>query len=43
MTEEQKAKMRAKRAAKAVAKENLAAANSTPKSLSILSDAVVLQ
>lgn len=43
MTEEQKAKMRAKRAAKAVAKENLAAANSTPKSLSNLSDAVILQ
>ena len=33
----------AKRVAKAVAKENLAAANSTPKSLSTLSDAVVFQ
>lgn len=43
MTEEQKAKMRAKRAAKSVAKENLAAANSTPTSLSTLRDAVVLQ
>ena len=50
-SEETKALMRekaldraaAKRAAKAVAKENLAAANSTPKSLSILSDAVILQ
>ena len=39
MTEEQKAKMREKRAAK----ENLAAANSTPTSLSTLSDAVILQ
>lgn len=43
MTEEQKAKMRAKRAAKAVAKENLAAANSTPTSLSTLNDAVIFQ
>ncbi|MBR6888813.1 MAG: GIY-YIG nuclease family protein [Selenomonadaceae bacterium] len=43
MTEEQKAKMRAKKAAKAVAKENLAAANSTPKSLSTLNDAVIFQ
>ncbi|MBR0261010.1 MAG: GIY-YIG nuclease family protein [Selenomonadaceae bacterium] len=51
MTEEQKAKMRAKRAAtiaakraaKAVAEENLFAANSTPTSLSILSNAVIFQ
>ena len=43
MTEEQKAKMRAKRVAKAVAKENLAAANSTPTNLSTLNDAVILQ
>ena len=33
----------AKRVAKAVAKENLAAANSTPTSLATLSDAVILQ
>ena len=42
MTEEQKAKMRAKRAAKAVAEENLAAANTTLTSLSNLLDAVIL-
>lgn len=50
-SEETKAKMRekalaraaAKRAAKAVAEENLAAANSTPTSLSTLLDAVILQ
>ena len=50
-TEESKALMRekalarhaAKRAAKAVAEENLAAANTTPTNLSILSDAVILQ
>ena len=50
-TEEQKAVLRekalarhaAKRAAKAVAEENLAATNSTPTSLSTLLDAVILQ
>ncbi|MBQ7723875.1 MAG: hypothetical protein IJT57_06070, partial [Selenomonadaceae bacterium] len=50
-TEETKALMRekvlarhaAKRAAKAVAEENLAAANSTPTSLSTLLDAVIFQ
>lgn len=41
MTEEQKAKMRTKRATKAVAEENLAVANSTPTSLSTLLDAVI--
>ena len=41
MTEEQKANLRAKRATKAAAKENLAAANSTSTSLSILNDAVI--
>ncbi len=42
-SEETKAKMREKALAKAVAEENLAAANSTPTSLSTLLDAVVLQ
>ncbi|MBQ7493870.1 MAG: GIY-YIG nuclease family protein [Selenomonadaceae bacterium] len=37
------ARYAAKRAAKAVAEENLAAANSTPTSLSTLSDAVIFQ
>ena len=37
------ARYAAKRAAKAVAKENLAAANSTPTSLSTLNDAVIFQ
>ena len=43
MREKALARAAAKRAAKAVAEENLAAANSTPTSLSTLNDAVILQ
>lgn len=43
MREKARARAAAKRAAKAVAEENLIAANSTPTSLSTLNDAVILQ